>query len=263
MSKKSLEILHEITEACLYCAVAVDAPLGRQLIEAGWSQKLRTALHAELDIEIAARDIESESLLTLSEVIETRLARNPTGHSLIDIYVAIEQFVREEVPHAVNFGWYATWIGDVLNETDSLEDVEIILRMEEEFGFSISDIDAQALRTIAQTVRYLWQRSSEQTFAPRQCPKEVCCSIFIFNELRRLLKIHGGVPRKAVRLNARLGDLLPSQYLTFWKQIENIFEVKMPRSDMFTWSIGLEKRITIKKLVSLIVAAKTQLRSTI
>ena len=54
----------------------------------------------------------------------------------------------------------------MFNNSDSLEDVEIVLRMEEAFEFSISDRDAQEMKTIGQTVRYLWERS-RQSFTLR------------------------------------------------------------------------------------------------
>jgi hypothetical protein len=111
--------------------------------------------------------------------------------------------------------------------------------------------------TVGQTVRYLWRRSYEQSFTLRQRPEAVCQSAFIFHELRRLLMMRGGVSRAAVRLDALLGDLLPSQYFQFWKQIEGIFSVHMPHGKLLTVSLGLEKRTTIKGLVTLIASSKS------
>jgi hypothetical protein len=53
-------------------------------------------------------------------------------------------------------------------------------------------------------------------------------------------------------LETRLGDLLPSQYRQFWREIERIFGVDLPRSNLLTLSVGLEKRTTINELVALI-----------
>jgi hypothetical protein len=175
----------------------------------------------------------------------------------VDVYAAVEQFAREELPHSIGYHWYAAWQGDLLKNTDSLEDVEIVLRMEDTFGFSISDRDAQEMHTVGQTVRYLWRRSCEQSFTLRECPDLVCEKAFIFHELRRLLMLRGGVPRNAVRLDARLGDLLPSRYRQFWREIERIFDVDLPRSNL-PLNVGLEKRTTSKELVALI--AKSQFR---
>jgi hypothetical protein len=66
------------------------------------------------------------------------------------------------------------------------------------------------------------------------------------------------VPRKIVRLETRLGDLLPSQYRQFWRELERIFGVDLPRGNLLTQNVGLEKRTTINELVALI--AKSHFR---
>lgn len=249
----TLEILHSITEACLGSAVTDVAPLVGQVNEAGWNQKLESALHRELGVKVTYSEIESAgSLLKLSELLERRLVRDPGGRSLVDIYAVLEQFVREELSHEINYHWHATWIGDLLNNTDSLEDVEIVLRMEDAFGFHIPDQDVQEMPTVGQTVRYLWRRNCEQSFTLRQRPADVCRGAFVFNELRRLLIKRGGVPRAAVRLDTRLGDLLPTWHFQFWRQIPSIFGVDIPHGNLLTRILGVEKRTTIKELVALI-----------
>jgi len=239
-SQKTLEVLHAIAEDC-------------HLEEPGCAQALSAALHKELNVAIPAEEIASAgSLLRLSELLESRLARDPAGRSLVDVYASVEQFAREELPHAINYHWYAAWHGDLLKKTDSLDDVELVLRMEDAFGFSISDRDATEMRTIGQTVRYLWRRSSEQSFKLREYSETVCKRTFIFHELRRLLIVRGGVLRTSVRLDTRLGDLLPSRYRQFWREVERIFGVDLPRNNLLTLTFGLEKRTTIKELVALI-----------
>ena len=252
-SPKTLEILHNITEACFGLTVNDVAPLASQVSEAGWNEKLGSALHEELDVEITVREIQSVgSLLQLAELLEPRLARDPMGRSLVDIYAALNRFVGEELSHGFNYHWYATWIGDLLNDTDSLDDVEIVIRMEDAFGFAISDQDAQEMHTVGQTVRYLWRRSCEQNFTLRERSEGVCQGAFIFHEVRRLLMIRGGVRRSAVRLDERLGDLLPSWYLQFWKEVQDIFHVDLSKAHVLTFSLGWEKRTTVKELVGLI-----------
>jgi acyl carrier protein len=196
------------------------------------------------------------SLLAVAELLETRLVRDSTGRSIVDIYSLVEQIVREELPHDINYHWPALWKGDLLNSTDSLDDVEIVLRMEESFGFSIPDRDAQEMHTVGQTIRYLWKRIFEQSFTLRPSPPDVCPGTFVFHELRRLLIIRGGVPRGSVRLDSRLGDLLPSWHSHFWKQIQNVFGVHISYGNLLTRSLGLEKRITIKELVALITSSR-------
>ncbi len=145
----------------------------------------------------------------------------------------------------------------MLHKTDSLEDVELVLRMEDTFGFSISNPDAHAMHTIGQTVRYLWRRSREQMFILRESADVLCNRAFIFRELRRLLMVRGGVPRTAVQLDARLGELLPSRFFQVWKEIERIFGVDMSRGDLLSFALGVKKRTTIKELVALIANQRT------
>jgi len=89
-------------------------------------------------------------------------------------------------------------------------------------------------------------------------PEGACERAFIFHELRRLLILRGGVPRVAVRLEARLGDLLPSWHFQFWKEIQSIFGVGIPHGTLLSRSLGLEKRTTIKELVTLIASTENQ-----
>ena len=255
-SPATLKILHSIAMTSLGSIIVEDAVLMSQM-DADGSEKLSRAIQSELGVFLTATEIESTgSLPELSHLLESRLARNPMGESLVEIYTSIEQFIREELSHEINYHWHATWKGDLLNDTDSLEDVEIVLRMEEAFGFSISDRDAQEMKTVGQTVRYLWRRSCEQSFTLRQRPEGVCQSIFLFHEIRRLLIVRGGVQRSAVRLESRLSDLLPSWYRQFWKQIQGIFGVHLPQGKLLTFSLGLEKRTTIRELIALLTSAK-------
>jgi acyl carrier protein len=148
----ALEILCSIVKTCRGLASFDSAP-----------QELSVALRAELDVEVTAEEIISAgSLAQLADLVAARLPREPGGRSLIDIYAAVETIVREELSHDVNYHWHARWLGDLLHKTDSLEDVEIVIRMEEAFGISIPDRDAQKMHTVRQTVRYLWQRLCEQ-----------------------------------------------------------------------------------------------------
>jgi acyl carrier protein len=252
-NQKSFEILHSIAETCFNLPLSSDALLADQVHAAGWNQRLSDVLHEQLQVNLTPREVESAgSLSKLSELVESRLDRDSKGRSLVDIYAAVEEFVREELSHEINYHWHASWLGDLLNDTDSLEDVEIVIRMEEAFGFSIPDREAQQMHTVGQTVRYLWQRLIKQSFTLRQRPKEVCQSAFTFHELRRLLMIRGQVPRATVRLDARLGDLLPNWYFQFWKQIPSIFGRNLPHRSPLSRILGLEKRTTLRELIALL-----------
>jgi acyl carrier protein len=157
-ARKTLEILHSIAEYSLGITLSTSDPLVDQIKEDEWAEVLSSALGQELEAEVTASEIESaSSMRMLSELLETRLIREPRGRSIVDTYAVLEQFVREEISNDADYHWYAAWIDDLLKATESLEDVEILLRMEDAFGFSISDRDAQNMRTVGQTVRYLWR----------------------------------------------------------------------------------------------------------
>lgn len=239
---KTPEVLRIIKEDCC-------GPIGI----ASASRTLSTALREELAVEITAEEIVAAgSLAKLADLVEGRLQRDASGRSLVDIYAELERLIKEELAHEVGYHWYATWQDDLLDKTDSLEDVEIIIRMEETSGFSISDRDAQQMHTVGQTVRYLWQRLCGQSFTLRQRPTDVCASAFTFYELRRLLMIRGHVPRAAVRLDARLKDLMPTWSSQFWKQLPGIFGVDLHYGNLLSRAIGMEKRITVRQLIDLI-----------
>jgi acyl carrier protein len=259
---RALKILHSIAEAWLGSTFIDDASLKSQVSESGWDRALSRAIEEELGVEITATEVDSaDSLVQLSNLLESRLPRNPSGQSLVDVYATVERLAREECHPDIDYHWRAHWsdvfnAGNWLTAPDSLDAVEIIIRMEEEFSFSIPNQDAEAMETVGQTVRYLWRRSCEQDFTLRQFTEGVCRSAFIFYELRRLLLVRGGVPRAEVLLDARLGDLLPSWYLQFWKQIQEIFRVDLPQGSLLSFRSSSKRRLTIKELVSLIASSK-------
>ena len=212
-SGKMLEIVHSIVETVLGPAVTADGPLVGEDSEIGW-QHLAVALRQELGVEVAAQRLQStKSLLALSDLVQLQLPKDSKGRSIVDIYARVEQFVREELSHNIDYHWFATWKGDLLNDNDSLDDVEIVIRMENAFGFSIPDRDVAAMRTVAQTVRYLWRRSLEQDFVLRSLPTGTCPCAFVFFELRRLLIKRTGLARKDIHPSARLGDLMTDSML--------------------------------------------------
>ena len=256
-STKTREILLSIAEACLGSPVSDDVQFVDHVSGTDREQQLISALQQELAVDITRDELQvANSLASLSELVQAKLARDPAGKSLVDIYAELENWVRQELSHEIDYSWCASWKGDLFRDTDSLDDVEVILRMEEALGFSILDRDVQAMHTVGQTVRYLWKRSCEQNFILRQPTTDVCTSAFIFYEIRRLLMIRGGVPRKGIQLETQLGQLLPSWYFQFWREIKVIFNVDLPHGNFITRSLGIEKRTTIGDLVSLIVSSK-------
>lgn len=245
------EILIRIVKSA--CAVTLDEHdhLIGNLNDHERSQKLSRAIGEELEVEITPVEIESSrSLVELADVVSERLATNPNGRTLVDIYRILGQLIEDHLSHAINYHWHATWIGDLLHESDSLDDVEIVMSIEQKFGFSIPDPDAQTLQTVGQTVRYLWRRSCEQSFVPRPKPPTACEKAFLFYEVRRLLVARGGVARNDVHLDTRLGDLLPTWSAQFWNETERIFRAKLPSSQIPILGAWFKKRTTVRELVN-------------
>ncbi|HET6976066.1 MAG TPA: hypothetical protein VFI24_07075 [Pyrinomonadaceae bacterium] len=165
------EILVRIVDSACAVALNEDDLLSDKLNDRKKSQKLSRAIGEELGVEITPAEIAaSRSLVQLTDIVSERLLTNFNGQTLVDIYRILEQLVEDHLSQAINYHWHATWIGDLLHESDSLEDVEIVMSIEQKFGFSISNPDAQAMQTVGETVQYLWCRSCEQSFVPRPKP---------------------------------------------------------------------------------------------
>jgi hypothetical protein len=255
-------IIQSIIETVVGVSVIDDITLTTLLKDINLSCKISDVLGEQLGISLYPPEVvASGSLAQLSALVESRLIRDSMGRTLVDIYTTVERLTRDELRPDINFHWYARWDdlidkGCLLTSPDGYDAVEIVMRIENEFGFGIPNKDAEAMQTVGQTVRYLWTRSCAQSFVLRQRPESVCHSTFIFHEVRRLLIIRGGVSRKAVRLDARLGDLLPSWHIEFWKEVQSIFQAKLPQRCLFAFGFRPEKQTTVKELVRLIESSQ-------
>ncbi len=74
----------------------------------------------------------------------------------------------------------------------------------------------------------------------------------MFYELRRLLMIRGGISRNSVRLDASLGDLLPTWSAQFWEDTQRIFRANLTSEHALAFSSRREKNTTVRELVNLI-----------
>lgn len=261
---KTREILRSIAAATLGAAPHDDA-LGVPVTHGtAWSHELSHAIGTELGVVLTPAEVEGcDSLFLLTTMVASRLPTGPDGKSIVHVYATLELIAREELHPEIHYHWHARWsdfsgYGNFLTAPDGLDYVELVLRMEEEFGFGIPNEDAAALITVGQTVRYLWERSRAQTIILRPQPAGVCRGAFIFHELRRVLMVRGGVPRHAVRPAARLGALLPSFHVEFWKQVQDIFQVDLPRGSLLALGRRIEKRTTVKELVNLIISSQNR-----
>ena len=85
--------------------------------------------------------------------------------SLQDVFVIVESIAREELHPAIDFQWDSRWedfleAGNWITKPDHFDLVELVMRLEEEFGITISDEDAEKQETVEQTVRYVWEKVS-------------------------------------------------------------------------------------------------------
>lgn len=253
-------ILHAIVETSFNTRITKDAPLVDQLAIDDWSQRLCSVLVQEIGPVVNSQEIiGAGSLLDLAILVESRLPKNPMGQTVVDIYRLVEDLARDEIDARINYHWNACW-EDFFRAglADSLDDVEFVMRLEEEFGFAIPDEDAQAMRSIGQTVRYIWSRSCTQGFFLRRGPESICRGSFIFNEIRRLIIVRGGIPRNAGRLDACLKELLPHWYMEFWHQVQDVFQIELPQGCLWAFGSRLEGQVTVRELVHLILSKQKQ-----
>ena len=121
-------------------------------------------MESELGAAVSVKRLKSVTFLPqLLTLVESQLSKDTSGRTIIDIYMSIERLAREEYHPKIKFRWFARWddffnTGNWLTSPDSLDAVEIVLRLEEEFGLEISDEDAQGMQTVGQVVQYIWTR---------------------------------------------------------------------------------------------------------
>ena len=78
------------------------------------------------------------------------------------IYNALEKIAKEELHPKINFHWRARWeefqnVGNFFTRPDGLDLVEVVMRIEEEFGITVTDNHAESMITVGDTVRYIWK----------------------------------------------------------------------------------------------------------
>jgi hypothetical protein len=150
-------ILRNIFEVTFGTTINAGVPLTTQ-VPKGWTDPATNAIRTELKVSLPPDEIKSLSLNELASLVESRWEREPKGQSLADIFVKLGEVANDSIYHEISYKWFSGWENDVFNESDSLERAELIIRIEEEFGVSISEQDVPSLKTVGQTVQYLWNR---------------------------------------------------------------------------------------------------------
>lgn len=103
-----------------------------------------------------------------------------------------------------------------------LDTVELVMEMEDEFGISIPDADAEKLGTVGNIYDYLRDRLSALR-------GERCVTQAIFYRLRSAMVTQFGLRRRNIRPAARLDQLLhPEQWQQHWQYFCNHLGLELP-----------------------------------
>jgi acyl carrier protein len=118
-----------------------------------------------------------------------------------------------------------------------LDTVELLLEVEESFGFSIEDKDAPALETVGDLYAYIL----DHRFRGKQ---DGCLSSVAFYKLRRALMSILRIPRKHVRLKTELAELIPKRRRHFWNNRREALALRLPELNRPIW-VTVMSAITI------------------
>jgi acyl carrier protein len=93
-----------------------------------------------------------------------------------------------------------------------LDTVELVMEVEDEFGISVADADAEMIQTVGQLHAYVCHR-----LRPRG--ETICPSARAFYRFRRALLARQPVPRRCVRPSSRITRLLPQECRDRWPAV--------------------------------------------
>ena len=107
-----------------------------------------------------------------------------------------------------------------------LDGVELLLDLEEAFGVSITDGEAQSIQTVGQLYELVLSKLPES---------DACASMIAFNRLRRGLQT-SGAPRNRVVRSASLPELLPRPCRRVaWGRLASVSGLKLPKLGRPRW----------------------------
>ncbi len=110
-----------------------------------------------------------------------------------------------------------------------LEFVEMVLDLEDEFGISIADEEANKLTTVGAVIDYV--RSRVKSADSGRCATSVS-----FYRIRRFLVEEFELKRSEVRPDSVLDQLIPiHKRRSFWKKLRNTFGGRLPRLRWPLW----------------------------
>src|SRR5688572_32218043 len=95
-----------------------------------------------------------------------------------------------------------------------LDTVELVMEIEDAFGITIPDEDAEKIETIGQTAAYVVGRlrlMAPVTEARSWKSRSYCATSRAFYQLRSELRSRFGIPRRLVMPTSRIGELVRSR----------------------------------------------------
>jgi hypothetical protein len=102
-----------------------------------------------------------------------------------------------------------------------LDAVELVLEVENAFGFSIPDDDAERLATVGQLYDYILARRFH-------AEQDSCLSSMAFYRVRRALISVLRIPRDSVRVATALATIIPRRRRRTWRAIEKNTGFRLP-----------------------------------
>ena len=102
-----------------------------------------------------------------------------------------------------------------------LDGVELVMEVEETFGFSIPDEDAAALHTVGKLYDYIM----DHRFRGR---REGCLTSVVFYKLRRALMLVLEIPRSGVRPPVPLATIISTHRRRFWADLQRTLGLRLP-----------------------------------
>jgi acyl carrier protein len=119
-----------------------------------------------------------------------------------------------------------------------LDSVELVLEVEDAFGLSIPDEDADSLTTVGMLYDYVLAHRFHGT-------QDACLTSMTFYKLRRGLMLVLQLPRNAVRTSTELSAIIPKRRRRIWRALEKATGFRLPFLRRPRWGAALATLTTI------------------
>jgi hypothetical protein len=102
-----------------------------------------------------------------------------------------------------------------------LDSVEILVRVEEYFGISIPDIEAEKILTVQDFADCVFIKVTVN-------PTEKCKSQMLFYKLRTYFTDNQGLAKEQIRPDSKIRDLITGDLKTTWSDMEKYLKLDLP-----------------------------------